>query len=508
MIQQERQARGVGNPNTGGIAPPSTPGLDRLAAMQPGAQGGFEQTSLIAQRRSAASGAFGRGAQMREEARAAQEGNLQGRRALFAEMRGDGEGDITGRGEEFRERARNLGVDEEGWGHAMTRLEQLGMDISDTDEAPAEESRPTRRGLVGRVADGAATLANMGVTPGMLRSMIPPRSERTAPVDTETPDEGTEAAPTPIVRASAVDPLPDLVSDVETPAEGNGTQAPRTVTLGDSPLLTAFNAQATLAGPAGGLIQGARQSAGRALSGASVNQYGRALDFRNAATQASVRGTQISNAVAQGAIMPKAGVVVAERGVAATQAGNTAMRNAALLKRASDVVTPTVRNVAGVGDSLIPTARAAGGLRGLATGLGRVAPILTAGQGIYEAGALALDGERRQQREDEYGDLAEKGAVRRAWAGVENPVATLYGAGANLTEAGTTGSRARQSGRDAEATRAEMRKNFSNEVKELKAEDNLSPEKAARLARLENSLKFLDPPKATSGRGRGRGRNR
>lgn len=117
MIAQGREARGV--------SAPSTPGPDRLAAMQSGGQESFAQTEARKRRESAASGAFGRGAQMKADE------NLQGRRALFAEMRGDGDGDITGRSEEFRERARSLGVDDEGWSSAVNRLNQLESDIAD-----------------------------------------------------------------------------------------------------------------------------------------------------------------------------------------------------------------------------------------------------------------------------------------------------------------------------------------------------------------------------------------
>ena len=53
---------------TGGPGDPETPGLDRLAAMQPeGGRPSFSQIAANAARRSALSGAFGRGPQMREK---------------------------------------------------------------------------------------------------------------------------------------------------------------------------------------------------------------------------------------------------------------------------------------------------------------------------------------------------------------------------------------------------------------------------------------------------------
>ncbi len=78
-------------------AGPQTPGLDRLAAMQPTApRMSFADQEKAAREKSAASGAFGTKAQ-----------NLAGRRSLFRDMQTAGSGAIT---PEMEKRGTELGV--------------------------------------------------------------------------------------------------------------------------------------------------------------------------------------------------------------------------------------------------------------------------------------------------------------------------------------------------------------------------------------------------------------
>ena len=95
--------------------------LDRLAAMQ---STGPRESPVAVQARKrqevALSGGFGTGAQQAAKAKKA---NLEGRQALFAEMKGP---DAMGKSGEFRERARKLGVTDSGWKSGVARLEAAG----------------------------------------------------------------------------------------------------------------------------------------------------------------------------------------------------------------------------------------------------------------------------------------------------------------------------------------------------------------------------------------------
>lgn len=92
-----RRGLQTGNGDSQLDAGPQTPGLDRLAAMQPTTpRPSFAEQETAARERSAASGAFGSTAQ-----------NLAGRRALFKDMKAAGGGALT---PDMEKRAAGLGV--------------------------------------------------------------------------------------------------------------------------------------------------------------------------------------------------------------------------------------------------------------------------------------------------------------------------------------------------------------------------------------------------------------
>lgn len=94
--------------------------------------------------------------------------------------------------------------------------------------------------------------------------------------------------------------------------------------------------------------------------------------------------------------------------------------------------------------------------------LGKASPHVAAGQAVYETGALLLDKERREQREREYSDLANKGAASRVFEGAMNPVAVTYGAAANIRETSQVRARAKESGKAADMKREELESRYSN----------------------------------------------
>jgi hypothetical protein len=105
---------------------PSTPGLDRLAAMQPAAGGtSFADQDKAARERSAASGAFGKRAQ-----------NLSGRRKLFKDMEIAGSG---AQSPDFAKRAAKLGVPKSRYNRAWSKIPQApasdGITAVDLDQA-------------------------------------------------------------------------------------------------------------------------------------------------------------------------------------------------------------------------------------------------------------------------------------------------------------------------------------------------------------------------------------
>lgn len=90
------------------------------------------QTAADAQKRSALSGAFGRGAQQKAQ-------NLQDRQDLFKEMQGEG---AAGRGDALRERARDLGISEDDYNRTADGVGLIGANPLITPSAREEARRP------------------------------------------------------------------------------------------------------------------------------------------------------------------------------------------------------------------------------------------------------------------------------------------------------------------------------------------------------------------------------
>lgn len=146
----------------GSLGRPNTPGLDRLAAMQPKKPTDFGVAYEAKKRqKDALVGGFGTGAQQAAKTKAT---NLAGRKALFAEMKGP---DATGRSGEFRERARKLGVGDSGWKAGIARL-----------EAPAAKPAPSwKTPTPPQLAAGQKPSTDIGFTttapsPGEIRKII------------------------------------------------------------------------------------------------------------------------------------------------------------------------------------------------------------------------------------------------------------------------------------------------------------------------------------------------
>ena len=120
---------------TGGPGDPETPGLDRLAAMQPeGGRPSFSQIAANAARRSALSGAFGRGAQ--DKAR-----NVEDRKVLFNDMQTQAraEGMFADTQGTFYQRAMKLGVSPKAFDRIDRKLNR------EQDQALAEAEREKKK---------------------------------------------------------------------------------------------------------------------------------------------------------------------------------------------------------------------------------------------------------------------------------------------------------------------------------------------------------------------------
>lgn len=154
----------------------------------------------------------------------------------------------------------------------------------------------------------------------------------------------------------------------------------------------------------------------------------------------------------------------------------------------------TAASLTRTGNALEKVGSAAGkagklaGLGKLGAAAGKAAPWVTAAQGIYEAGALASSGERRQQRKDELEKaVSNKGAVaasaRGALEGLINPVATIYATGAHASDALQSGRNAKEAEKSYESAKQKYDKVQAWKSENKQQWDAMSPKERMQLRR-------------------------